>query len=323
MTITFADIVAAAERLEGVAQRTPVFSSRSLNELSGRELFFKCENLQRSGSFKFRGAYNRLSRLSAAERARGVVAFSSGNHAQGVALAARLLGMPALIVMPSDAPPVKIAATRQYGAEIVFYDRRTDDREALARQIAAERAAVVVPSFNDPFVMAGQGTLALELLAEVPDLDALVIPVGGGGLISGCAVAAKNVRPPIAVYGVEAEGADDVYQSLRAGRIVTIPPPPTIADGIRLQAPGSLTFPVIQRYVDAIALVSDAEIVAALRLVLTRMKLVIEPTAAVGVAAVLQGRIPPEARRVGVVLCGGNVEPALLAQLLIDDSLTI
>lgn len=316
LAISFADIEAAATRLEGVANRTPVLTSRTMDALSGRQLFFKCENFQRSGSFKFRGAYNRLSQLSGAQRERGVVAFSSGNHAQGVALAARLLGLPALIVMPDDAPPVKVEATRAYGAEVVFYNRHSDDREALARQIAEARGAVVVPSYNDPQIMAGQGTLARELLAEVPDLDALVIPVGGGGLISGCALAAKRSRPEIKLYGVEAEGADDVFQSLQAGRIVTIPPPTTIADGIRLQAPGALTFPVIQRFVDAVALVSDAEIIAALRLVVTRMKLVIEPTAAVGVAAVLQGRIPEEARRVGVVLCGGNVEPALLAALL-------
>lgn len=316
LAISFADIEAAATRLEGVANRTPVLTSRTMDALSGRQLFFKCENFQRSGSFKFRGAYNRLSQLSGAQRERGVVAFSSGNHAQGVALAARLLGLPALIVMPDDAPPVKVEATRAYGAEVVFYNRHSDDREALARQIAEARGAVVVPSYNDPQIMAGQGTLARELLAEVPDLDALVIPVGGGGLISGCALAAKRSRPEIKLYGVEAEGADDVFQSLQAGRIVTIPPPTTIADGIRLQAPGALTFPVIQRFVDAVALVSDAEIIAALRLVVTRMKLLIEPTAAVGVAAVLQGRIPEEARRVGVVLCGGNVEPALLAALL-------
>lgn len=314
--IDLAAVQAAAAQLAGVANRTPVHTSRMLNALSGRELFFKCENFQRSGSFKFRGAYNRLSRLSPAERTRGVVAFSSGNHAQGVALAAQLLGIPALIVMPDDAPPVKVSATRAYGAEIVFHNRLTEDREEVARRIVAKRGAILVPPFNDSLIMAGQGTLALELLADVPDLDALVIPVGGGGLIGGCAVAAKGVRPAIAVYGVEAEGADDVYQSVQSGAIVRIAPPATIADGIRTQAPGTLTFPLIQRYVAAMTLVSDAEIIAALQLIVTRMKLVIEPTAAVGVAAVLNNRIPPSARRVGIILCGGNVDPALLGSLL-------
>ncbi|GAB4173945.1 MAG: threo-3-hydroxy-L-aspartate ammonia-lyase [Roseiflexaceae bacterium] len=310
------DVYAATERLAGLAHRTPIFSSQTVNRLSGYEVFFKAENLQRSGSFKFRGAYNRLSHLTPEQRRGGVVAFSSGNHAQGVAIAAQLLGIPALIVMPDDAPAIKVAATRGYGADVHFYNRKTEDREAIANAIAQEHGAVLVPPFNDPLVMAGQGTLALELLEQVPDLDTLVIPVGGGGLIAGCAVAARSQNPNIRIIGVEADDADDTYRSLAAGQIVRIPPPQTIADGIRLQAPGTLTFPIVQQLVESIALVSDAEIIAAVRLVFSRLKLVIEPTAGVGVAAVLQQRLPSTARRVGVVLCGGNIEPAVLAQIM-------
>lgn len=316
--VHFADVVAAATRLNGRAHVTPVLTSHTVDELTGRSVFFKAEHLQRTGSFKFRGAYNRLSQLDAAARKRGVVAFSSGNHAQGVALAAHLLAIPASIVMPSDAPAVKVAATRAYGAEIIVYDRQTEDREAIAARIADARDALVVPPFDDPAIIAGQGTTALELVQQVPDLDALLIPTGGGGLLSGCAVAATHVNPQIAVYGVEPAIANDVYQSLRAGAIVRIPPPNTIADGVRLQAPGTLTFPIIQRLVRDIVLVSEAEIVTALRFVVTRMKQAIEPTAALGVAAVLAGQLPPEMRRVGVILCGGNVEPALLGALLAD-----
>lgn len=316
LPISFNDVKSAAERIAGVANRTPVITSRTLNELTGREIFLKCESFQRGGSFKFRGAYNRISRLGPEERERGVVAFSSGNHAQGVALAARLLGVPATIVMPTDAPAVKVAATRGYGAEIVTYDRMSTSRDDLAQQLAEERGLTVVPPYNDPFIMAGQGTLALELLDEVPDLDALVTQVGGGGLISGCATAATAIKPAIAVYGVEAEGADDVRQSLHAGSIVTIPPPTTIADGIRTQSPGPLTFAVIRELVRDVLIVSDAQIVEALRLMVTRLKLVVEPTGAVALAAVLAGLLPPEFRRVGVVVSGGNVDPKLLAQLV-------
>jgi threo-3-hydroxy-L-aspartate ammonia-lyase len=319
LAASFADVQAAAVRLAGVAQRTPLFRSRSFDAATGREVVFKAEQLQRTGSFKFRGAYNRLSLLGPNQRRSGVVAFSSGNHAQGVALAAQLLGIPAVIVMPDDAPAVKVAATHAYGAEIVFYDRLRADREALAARLAAERGAVVVPSFNDPLVIAGQGTVALELLEEQPELDALLIPTGGGGLLSGCALAATALRPGIALYGVEPETADDVRQSLHAGQIVQIPPPTTIADGVRLQAPGTLTFPIIRRYVRDVVLVSEAELVAALRFVVLHMKLVIEPTAALGVAAALYGRLPSELRRIGIVLCGGNVEPTQLGWLLTQD----
>lgn len=312
---SFADVQAAAARLQGVANKTPVVTSRTFNALTGREVFFKCENFQRGGAFKFRGAYNRLSQLGEQERKRGVLAFSSGNHAQGVALAAKILGIPATIVMPNDAPAVKLEATRGYGAEVVVYDRQTVDREVLAKQIADERGLTLVPPYNDLYIIAGQGTAALELLNEVPDLDALVTPVGGGGLISGSAIAAKGLRPQIEVYGVEAEGADDVRQSFQQGQIVKIPPPTTIADGIRTQAPGTLTFPVIQKLVSDIVLVNDTEIMEAVRFAIVRMKLVVEPTGAVSMAAVMQQRIPTTAKRVGVIISGGNLDPLLLSQL--------
>ncbi|HEX7588327.1 MAG TPA: threo-3-hydroxy-L-aspartate ammonia-lyase [Anaerolineae bacterium] len=316
LPVTLADVRAAADRLRGVANRTPVMTSRTFNELTGRQVFFKCENFQRAGAFKFRGAYNRLSRLNEDERKRGVVAFSSGNHAQGVALAARLLHIPAAIVMPDDAPAVKLAATRGYGAEVIVYDRLKGSREQIATQLSQERGMTLVPPFNDPHIIAGQGTAALELLEEVPDLDALVTPVGGGGLISGCAIAAVGLQPKIAIYGVEAEGADDGKRSLEEGHIISIPPPTTIADGIRTQSVGTLTFAIMQQLLKSIVLVSDAEIIEALRFVLPRMKLVVEPTGAVPIAAVMQNRIPASARRVGVIVSGGNIGMELLSSLV-------
>lgn len=315
LAISLDDVRDAAERLRGVANRTPVHTSRTLNMLTGREVWLKCENFQRGGSFKFRGAYNAISRLSPAQRARGVVAFSSGNHAQGVALAARLLGVPAVICMPDDAPQVKLAATRGYGAEVQIFERATIDRDRFARAIAEERGMTVIPPYDHPQIIAGQGTVALELLEQVDALDALVIPVGGGGLIGGCAVAAKGLRPEIRIFGVETEGADDVRQSLARGERVTIAPPATVADGIRTTAPGLLTFPIIQQLVEQVLVVSDAAVLDALRFILLRLKLVAEPTGAVGLAAVLGGLLPPECRRVGVVLCGGNIDPTLLARL--------
>jgi threonine dehydratase len=292
-----------------------VLTSRTFNALTGREVFFKCENLQRGGAFKFRGAYNRLAQLTADEKRRGVVAFSSGNHAQGTALAAKLLGVPATIVMPDDAPRVKLAATRGYGAEVVTYDRLTGNREAIARQLVEERGATLVPPFNDPHIIAGQGTAALELLEEIPDLDALVSPIGGGGLVSGCAIAAKGMRAQIKVFGVEAVGADDAQQSLRAGRIISIPPPTTIADGIRTESVGTLTFPIMRALLSDIVIVSDDEILDAVRFALTRMKIVVEPTGAVPIAAVMQNRIPASARRVGIIVSGGNISGELLSSM--------
>jgi threo-3-hydroxy-L-aspartate ammonia-lyase len=313
LSVSLADVRAAAELLHGVARRTPVMTSRTFDAMTGREVFFKCENFQRGGAFKFRGAYNRLAQLSADERRRGVVAFSSGNHAQGTALAAKLLGVPATIVMPNDAPPLKLAATRGYGAEVIVYNRLTESREAIAEQLSKEHGLTVVPPFNDPRIIAGQGTAALELLEEAPGLDAIVSPVGGGGLISGCAVAAKALRPEIEIYGVEALGADDARESLQQGRIIRIKPPATIADGIRTESVGTLTFPIMQALLREIVLVSDDEIVEAARFALTRMKIVVEATGAVPIAAVMQNRIPAAARRVGIIVSGGNISGELLS----------
>jgi threonine dehydratase len=311
------DVRAAAQRLRGRVHRTPVLRSDALDAASGYTVYFKCENLQRAGAFKIRGALNKLLTLSDVERFRGVVAFSSGNHAQGVALAARIVGTSAVICMPTDAPRLKLDATRGYGAQVVLYDRQKEDREAIARKIAADTGRVVVPPYDDYAIMAGQGTAALELLEDVPDLDALLTPVGGGGLIAGCSTVAKALRPAIDVIGVEADTAHDTYLSLKKGERVTIPPPPTVADGIRLTTPGALTFPVLQKNVKEIALVSDAEILAAVRQLAVNAHIVVEPTGAVPLAAVLSGRLSvPRGAKVGVVLSGGNIDPALLATIL-------
>lgn len=316
LPVTFADVRAAAERLRGIAHRTPILTSRTFDALTGRQVFFKCENFQRAGAFKFRGAYNRLAQLNDAEKRRGIVAFSSGNHAQGTALAAHLLNIPATLVMPADAPRVKLDATRGYGAEVLVYDRLTGNREAIARQLVAERGATLVPPFNDPHIIAGQGTAALELLEEIPDLDALVAPVGGGGLIGGCAIAAKALRPQIQIFGVEAVGADDAKQSLQRGEIVHIEPPTTIADGIRTQSIGTLTFPILRALLRDIVIVSDDEILDAVRFALTRMKIVVEPTGAVPIAAVMQNKIPANLTRVGIIVSGGNISPELIRSLV-------
>ncbi len=314
-TVSFADVQAARERLRGVAKSTPVVTSRTLNALVGRQVFLKCENFQRGGSFKFRGAYNTIAQLPEAERQRGVVAFSSGNHAQGVAMAAQLLGAPATIVMPSDAPSIKVAGTRGYGAEVVQYDRLREDREAIARTLANERGLTLVPPFDHPQIMAGAGTATLELLEEVPDLDAVVAPIGGGGLISGTAVAAHGKNAQIAVIGVEPEDANDTQRSLAAGERIEIPPPATMADGLRIVKPGALTFPVVQEHVSEIVTVSEQEILDAVRFALLRMKLVIEPSGAVTLAAALSGRLPAHVQRIGLIISGGNIDPELLAQL--------
>jgi threo-3-hydroxy-L-aspartate ammonia-lyase len=317
LAISFDDVRRAAERLRPVAHRTPVATSRTLDAQVDARVFLKCENLQRGGAFKFRGAYNRLAALTPAERARGVVAFSSGNHAQGVALAARELGVPATIVMPTDAPATKVAATRGYGASVVFYDRATQDREAVARALADERGLTLVPPYDDPRIMAGQGTAMLELLEDVPGLDLLLAPVGGGGLLSGSTVAARALAPRARIVGVETETSNDWQQSLAAGERIRIPPPATIADGMRTQQPGALTFPVIQALGVEIATVSDGEVEEAVRFLLLRLKLLVEPTGAVPVAALLAGRLGDVAgRRVGVILSGGNVDPDVLCQIL-------
>ena len=315
LAIGFEDVMAARERLAGVANRTPVATSRTLDALTGRDVFLKCESFQRAGAFKFRGAYNKISRLTAAERGRGIVAFSSGNHAQAVALAARLVGARATIAMPSDAPAVKVAATREYGAEIVLYDRQKEEREDVAARLAEKRGLTPVPPYDDPAVMAGQGTAALELLEEVPDLDALLVPVSGGGLIAGCATAARGLRPEIRVLGVEPEDANDTRLSLEGGSRVRIAPPATVADGLRVQSPGRLTFPIVQRLVDGVLLVTEEQIRRAVLFALLRLKLVVEPSGAVPLAAALAGLAPHGARRVGLLISGGNVDPALLSDL--------
>lgn len=315
--IDVGDVRAAAAHLKGRIHRTPVITSRSFDDLCGFAVFFKCENLQRAGAFKIRGALNKLLTLTAEERARGVVGFSSGNHAQGVALAARLTGASAVLLMPTDAPVLKVAATKGYGAEVVYYDRQTEDREARAKALVAKTGRVLVPPYDDPAIMAGQGTTALELFEDVPDLDALLTPVGGGGLMAGCSTAAKALRPTIKVFGVEADTANDTWLSFEKGERVAIPPPPTIADGIRNASPGALTFPILRRNLTGILLVSDDEIAAALRFLLLRAKILVEPTGAVAAAAVLSGKLPvPKGARVGVVLSGGNVDPQTLADLL-------
>ena len=316
LAISYNDVAAAAQRLAGVAHRTPVMTSRTANELTGAELFFKCENFQRLGAFKFRGAYNALVQFTPEQRKGGVVAFSSGNHAQAIALSARLLGIPATIVMPQDAPAIKIEATRGYGAEVLLYDRYTEDREAISQQLSRERGMTLIPPYDHPHVMAGQGTAALELLQDVGRLDLLLVCVGGGGLISGCAVAAQHLQPACRVIGVEPEAGDDVQQSLRRGEIVHIEVPRTIADGAQTQHPGRYTFPVIQALVADVVTVSDDALKRTLRFFAARMKIVVEPTGCLGAAAAFEGAVEVRARRVGVILSGGNVDLARYATLL-------
>jgi threonine dehydratase len=310
------DVRAAAERLRGVAHRTPVLTSRTLDERAGATVLAKAECFQRGGAFKFRGAYNAIAALEPAVRARGVITYSSGNHAQAIALAARLHGIPATIVMPQDAPAAKAAATAGYGAELVRYDRYRQDREELGRALAGERGLTLIPPYDHPDVIAGQGTVALELIEDAGPLDALVVCVGGGGLVSGCATAAAALGST-RIIGVEPEAGDDVRQSLRTGQRVTIPVPRTIADGQQTTAPGVLTFPIIQRLVEDVVTVTDAEIVATMVLVFERMKVVLEPSGASALAAVLHGRVPGIAgTRVGVTLSGGNVGAARFAELV-------
>lgn len=321
MTITFDDVQSAAQRLAGVAHRTPIATSRTLNERAGAEVFAKCENLQRAGAFKFRGAYNAISRLSEEQRARGVVTFSSGNHAQAVALVGRLLHTPAVIVMPHDAPAVKLAATRGYGAEVVLYDRVEQKRETIARQLSEARGLTLIPPFDHPHIIAGQGTTALELLADAPDLDVLIVPIGGGGLISGCCVAAHALNPKIRVFGVEPDTANDTYLSLQKGEIVSTPQSHSIADGLLPTAPGLLTFPIMQRHLEGVILLTDDEMAAATRFLLMRMKLLVEPSGAAPVAALLAGKVPAVAgKKVGVVLSGGNVDGGKLAGMVMGET---
>ena len=311
------DVRAAAGRLAGVAHRTPVLTSRTLDSLAGATVLAKAECFQRGGAFKFRGAYNAIAALDPATRGAGVLAYSSGNHAQAIALAAKLHGIPAVIVMPHDAPATKAAATAGYGAELVRYDRYGQVREDLGRELAAERGLTLIPPYDHPDVIAGQGTVALELIEDAGPLDVLVVCVGGGGLLAGCATAATAVNPGARVIGVEPAAGDDVRQSLAAGRRVTIPVPRTIADGQQTTSPGELNFPIIQRLVTDVVTVTDEEIVAAMVLVFERMKVVLEPSGASALAALLARRVPGVAgRRVGVTLSGGNVGAARFAELV-------
>ena len=318
LPVSFADVQAAAKRLAGVAHRTPVLTSRTADAQTGAQLFFKCENLQRMGAFKFRGAYNALSRFTPEQRAAGAIAFSSGNHAQGVALSAKLLGMKAVIVMPKDAPSLKIAATRGYGAEVVLYDRRTESREEIGRSIAAQRGMTLVPPFDHADVIAGQGTAAMELLEDTGPLDALVVCVGGAGLISGCALAARQLAPACRVIGVEPAAGNDVQRSLATGERVKIELPETIADGAQTQQVGELTFPIVRALVSEIATVTDAQLVRTMRFFAERMKLVVEPTGCLAAAAVLERVLPLAGRRVGVILSGGNIDAPRYARLLLE-----
>ncbi|MDN0085184.1 threo-3-hydroxy-L-aspartate ammonia-lyase [Crenobacter sp. SG2305] len=316
LAIHYDDVAAAHRRIAGIAHRTPVLTSSTADAATGATLLFKCENFQRMGAFKFRGAYNAIAQFSPAQRAAGVIAYSSGNHAQAIALAGRLLGVSATIVMPEDAPAIKIAATRGYGAEVVLYDRYSEDREALGLRLAAERDLTLIPPYNHPHVMAGQGTVAKELIEEAGPLDTLVVCLGGGGLLSGCAVAAKALNPACRIIGVEPEAGNDAQQSLARGEIVHIDTPRTIADGAQTQHLGELTFPVLQALVDEIVTVSDAELVETMRFFASRMKLVVEPTGCLAAAAVLSGKLDLRGQRVGVVVSGGNVDLTRYAGLL-------
>ncbi|HEV2036986.1 MAG TPA: pyridoxal-phosphate dependent enzyme [Candidatus Eremiobacteraceae bacterium] len=309
LALTIDDVRAAALRLRGIAEQTPVVRSSGLDALAGNSLFIKCENRQRAGAFKFRGAYNRLAQLSEDERRRGVVAFSSGNHAQGVALAAKLLGVKAVIVMPADAPATKLEATRAYGATVVTYDRRSENREEIAAGIASRANATLVPPFDDYRIMAGQGTAAYELFEEIHDLDALLVPLGGGGLLAGSAVAAKHERPHVLVYGVEPEAGNDWQISFERGERQTIADPETIADGLRSSSPGELTWPIVRALADGVLTVSDDEIRATMHAARQHAELVLEPSGSVALAAAIFRKVGLRGKRIGIMISGGNVDP--------------
>jgi threonine dehydratase len=316
MLPTFDDVTAAARRLKGIAHRTPVLRSSTLDAQMGAQLFFKCENFQRMGAFKFRGGYNALAKFTAEQKKRGALAFSSGNHAQAVALAARLLGMPAAIVMPQDAPAAKLAATRGYGAEVITYDRFKEDREVISRELAQERGMTLIPPFDHEDVISGQGTAALELFEEVGGLDHLFVCMGGGGLISGCALAARTMAPRCKVYGVEPEAGNDGQTSFRTGERVKIDVPRTIADGAQTQQVGQITFEVIRRNVDDIFTASDAQLVDCMRFYAERMKMIVEPTGCLSLAGAQHCGLDLKGARVGVLISGGNVDLARFAELM-------
>ena len=315
LTIEISHVRAAAERLRGIAHRTPVFTSTGLDELSASRVFVKCENFQRVGAFKFRGAYNALSKLNTDEKRRGVVAFSSGNHAQGVALAAHLLGIAATIVMPADASRVKLAATAGYGAHIVAYDQATENREAIAAGLVRETGAILIPPYDHLDIIAGQGTAALELCEEVADLDVVLVPLGGGGLLAGSATAVKALQPRCDIYGVEPEAGNDWYLSWQLGERVAIGAPVTIAEGVRTTEPGAVTWPIVREHAAGVLLVSDDEIRKAMRFAAQRMKIVVEPAGATVLAAVIGHHVPSTAKRIGVIVSGGNVDLETFAAL--------
>jgi threonine dehydratase len=317
--LTLELIKEAAARIAGHVHRTPVVTSRSFNQAAGCEVFFKCENLQRAGAFKARGATNKILSLTDDEKKRGVIAVSSGNHAQAVALAACEAGIRAVICLPEDAPKIKVAATRAYGADIRFFDRHKDDRDAFGREIAEREGLVMVPAYDDYLIMAGQGTCGLEFLAEVPNLDCILTPCSGGGLFAGVSTAAKSIKPAIRCFAVEPDTANDTQQSIHKGERVKIPPPPTIADGLRVQTPGALTFPITRANSEDVLTVTDEEIIAAMRFMLFRLKLLVEPSGAAAAAAVLANKVPGDGKRVGVVLSGGNIDPEVLNRALTID----
>ena len=316
LAISFDDVVQAAKRIEGAAHRTPVLKSATADAMTGAKLFFKCENFQRMGAFKFRGAYNAISQFAPEQMRGGVVAFSSGNHAQAIALSARLLGTKAVIIMPNDAPKVKIEATKDYGAEVILYDRYTEDREEIGRRLSQERGLTLIPPYDHAHVMAGQGTLALELFDEVGDLDMLVVCLGGGGMLSGCAIVAKHINPKCIVIGVEPEAGNDAQQSFRSGKIVHIESPKTIADGAQTQHLGNLTFPVIQKCVDDIGTVTDDQLVNAMSFFASRMKMIVEPTGCLAAAYAFNNKAKISGKKVGIVLSGGNVDLVRFAALI-------
>ena len=317
--LTIETINEATERIRGRVHRTPVVTSRSFNEATGKEVFFKCENLQRAGAFKARGATNKILSLSDDEKRRGVIAVSSGNHAQAVALAAREAGIRAVVCIPDDAPKMKVAGMRSYGADIRVFDRQKDDRDAFGREIAEREGLVMVPAYDDYLIMAGQGTCGLELLEDVPDLDCVLTPCSGGGLFAGVSTAAKSIKPSIKCFAVEPETANDTQQSVAKGERVKIPPPPTIADGLRVQTPGALTFPITSANADDVLTVSDAEIMKTMRFMLFRMKLLVEPSGAAAAAAVFKQKVPNDCKRVGLVLSGGNVDADVLSRVLSEE----